>query len=47
MSALRSKKSMQKEIIRMKNKIIALVWAAAFVIGLCMILNKIQNGQRI
>ena len=29
----------------MKNKMIAAIWAAAFVVGLLMILNKIQISR--
>ena len=38
---------MQKEIIGMKNKMIAAIWASAFVIGLIMILNQMQISRYI
>ena len=40
MSALRKKELLQTEIIGIKNKMIVVIWAAAFLIGLFMILNK-------
>ena len=42
MPALRKKELLQTEIIGIKNKMIAAIWAAAFIIGLFMILNKIR-----
>ena len=38
---------MQKEIIRMKRKNITITWAVAFIIGLFMILGKIQISRYI
>lgn len=34
---------MQEEIIGIENKMIAAIWAATFIIGLFMILNKIRR----
>lgn len=36
---------MQKEIVGMKNKMIGTIWTAAFIIGIFMILNKIQISR--
>lgn len=45
MPSLQRKKLLQEEDIGMKNKMIAAIWAAAFIIGLFMILNKIQISR--
>lgn len=39
------KSFLQKEAVGMKSKINALVWVVAFIIGLIMILNKIQISR--
>ena len=45
MTRLRRKELLQKEIIGMKSRIIKVIWAAVFIAGLIMILNKIQISR--
>ena len=42
MPTLRKKELLQEKTIGMKNQMIASTWAAEFLIGLFMILNKIR-----
>lgn len=45
MSPLPEKQLMQKEVIGMKGKIIAIIWAILFIIGLFVILNNMQISR--
>ena len=47
MPPLPEKQLMQKEVIGMKGKIIAIIWAILFIIGLFVILNNMQISRSI